>query len=72
MKNPGASETDGIHDLLRSQGTTAEARWAEGPPVFLRSKQTLRITLACSIYKRLQARAALNKHLGVLAQATVI
>lgn len=35
------------------------------------NKQTFRITLTCSIYSRMRAKAAFNKHLGILAQAPV-
>lgn len=66
-----ASGTGGIKNPLWSWGSVDEATQAEGSLVFEHSKQTPRITLPCSIYKWLRASAALNKHLGVLAQVAV-
>lgn len=37
--------------------------------MFEHNKQTFKIALTCSIYSRLLAKAAFNKHLGILAQA---
>lgn len=62
------SGTGGIKNPLWSWARVDESTQAEGSPVFQHNKQTLRIILPCSIYKRLQASAALNKHLGVLAR----